>query len=754
MKYSDDLKPYNGPLKPEVTEAITDIKRYFKVDDLKVFEYGAMHIVVAVDFQVSLPSRGSVDDLIQATEPVLIQLSLYDYPEQAPMVRSDRKDFPKARLSHRYYTAPNKPASLCLVRDNLHEWFASVRLTDLLFVAEQWFYKAAIGKLNEDGDEFDPIMLEKYIGKHIYKYEKLKDVVENDRRLIPEYPMAALMSCQNRTEEVPSESIVYKTITHVPILMIQEIKDIFYKYYGQLNRADEKADPMFGMLVWSPDDDIESTYCTDLPTNYGELKTYFNMRGIAIDAMLKIMDTSGIRFKRGLPIIHAIKRPKKIIGYNGEYEFFNFALLFPEAGIKDLKDDSLVCFQKHIEPFGKELAAALSGEIRSVSSLFVGAGSLGSKMILHDARTGKLDIGVSDHDTMLQHNLVRHELFQDSVGKNKAVAIIEIIQALYALDTTRNFQAFDSRVNFLDDDVLAKYKSLIDTTASLRTLHHLTLRNLPTGMRYCRCEIADDGELGLLYKEGDDRNPRMDDLVKLTNFYATMNPDLERWRRNDARREVTNINIGLGCSSTTTVMPDDLISAHAASFSRILTNDSEQHYSNGKGLIYLNIHQDSKGLPQLSSRSYLVEPFEVITCLNGSGWSLRMISGTTDKLLKLCSVHAPTETGGVLVGVANYKTKVIHIFDIITEPQDSRGTCTGFHRGTKGLPEAINYIKAQTGEVIGYIGEWHTHPMDLKRLSGQDLQTVKSLKAINAQTPIPTCAVIVTPDQILPYVFE
>lgn len=59
-----------------------------------------------------------------------------------------------------------------------------------------------------------------------------------------------------------------------------------------------------------------------------------------------------------------------------------------------------------------------------------------------------------------------------------------------------------------------------------------------------------------------------------------------------------------------------------------------------------------------------------------------------------------------------------------------------------------------TGRVIGYVGEWHTHPMNLESLSGRDEETIKELREINRKTPIPTCAIIVTPKKILPFVFE
>ena len=57
-------------------------------------------------------------------------------------------------------------------------------------------------------------------------------------------------------------------------------------------------------------------------------------------------------------------------------------------------------------------------------------------------------------------------------------------------------------------------------------------------------------------------------------------------------------------------------------------------------------------------------------------------------------------------------------------------------------------------EVIGYIGECHTHPMNLETLSGTDLNTIELLKEINKKTPIPTCAIIITQTKILPFIYE
>lgn len=754
MLYSDNLKKYDGELCLEVSKAIQEVKLYFNQEDLEVYLWDEYNIVIAAKFEVSLPSRGSVGNLILSTEPILIKISLEKYPERAPRIMSDRKNFPKNRLPHLYYSPENEPAILCLVRDNLNHWFATVTITDFLFVGSQWFYKAAIGALLNDNNEFDPIRLEKNnSGKHIYKYDTFKDIVNGNQRFISDSSMALILSCLY--ESPVTNKYTFKSITAIPFLALDNIKELVKKAFRSIlsTDIDSKLLPLYSILVWDPSLAIENNYSTNLPTNYGELKTFLNIKGIDISKIILNLESINLELRRIVPIIHAVKRPKKIIGYDGDFEFFTYVIMLPEKGIKNLSDDDIVCMISHTEPFSSDLASVLSNEKRENKTLFIGAGSLGSKILMHDARIGKKTIGAVDNDNFEQHNLGRHALYSNKIGKNKAEAVIDEVKSFYELDSTNELKSYNNLISEIDDELIGAYNLLVDSTASQLVLQNLTLKKLKQNSVYSRCELVDDGEIGLLYVEGKERNPRMDDLVNYGCYLATKNSELEMWRRRDARRKPDTLNIGLGCNSITTVMPDDLVSFHASTFSQILASNPREKF-NGKGLLYLNISRKMNGLPKISNKYIMVEPFEIFECGNKSGWTMRLSSGLSDRLLKLCKDHGRHETGGVLVGVANYKTKVIHVFDIIKQTIDSNGSPVAFTRGIIGLPQQIDEIKSQTGEVIGYIGEWHTHPMNLEKLSQTDLDTIEKLKSINKKTPIPTCAVIITPSKILPFIYE
>jgi hypothetical protein len=576
-------------------------------------------------------------------------------------------------------------------------------------------------------------------------------IISNNRRLLNDYPMALVLSSLYDQEYTIDKT--FKSITDIPFVYIDNLKKVISKVYNVSSLEGNKFMPLYSILVWDEDQKEEEHYFTSLPTNFKELSDFFNLRGINIIAILSALKIAKIPIRVILPIIHAIKRPYKVIGYNGNYEFFTYLLVIPDNYPEGLVDETEIYISSHSEPFSSDMASVLSNEKRDMKTLYIGAGSLGSKMLMHDARIGKKCIGVVDNDNFQQHNLGRHSLYANKIGKNKSESMIEEVKAFYELDSTNGLKFYNKLISEVEDKEIEEYSLLVDSTANRQVLHYLISKELKENSIYSKCELVDNGEIGLLYVEGKDRNPRMDDLVNYTYYLGTKNSELEMWRFNDAKREPDTLNIGLGCNSITTVMPDDLISFHASTFSQILSLNPMEKF-NGKGLLYLNISRRTNGFPKISNEYILVEPFEIFECQNNSGWSLRLLSGLSNTLLKLCKQYGRHETGGVLVGVANYKTKVIHVFDIIEQPIDSDGTPVAFTRGIVGLPKQIDDIKLQTGEVIGYIGEWHTHPMNLEKLSVTDLKTIEKLKEINKKTPIPTCAIIVTQKKIIPFVYN
>src|SRR5436190_11467745 len=143
--YSSEFKQYTGTVNKSIQEAIEEIKVFFDLQNVNLLAYDEYSIAIPVVFKVSLPTRGAVGGIdIKENEPCYIRIFLDGYPYSAPFIYSDRKNFPRQFLGHLYVTrGDNQPGGFCLVRNDLGEWFADKRMTDLLFVAKDWLFKAA-----------------------------------------------------------------------------------------------------------------------------------------------------------------------------------------------------------------------------------------------------------------------------------------------------------------------------------------------------------------------------------------------------------------------------------------------------------------------------------------------------------------------------------------------------------------------------------------------------------------------------------
>jgi len=73
-----------------------------------------------------------------------------------------------------------------------------------------------------------------------------------------------------------------------------------------------------------------------------------------------------------------------------------------------------------------------------------------------------------------------------------------------------------------------------------------------------------DGLRSFLLIEGESRNPRIDDLFCLTNQYQLTEAPLKKLSVIEQNQIEDTIEIGAGCRSQITIMPDDIISFHAS----------------------------------------------------------------------------------------------------------------------------------------------------------------------------------------------
>ena len=761
MLYSEDLLIFDGEVPPSIKEAIIEIQECLNIEDIQILNLDEFNLAIPINIEINLPSKGTHKNIdIRSLEPILIVFNLKGYPTTSPRIKSNRKNFPSSKLSHLYAVKQNSPPTLCLVRENLDEWFANRRISDLISVGKQWFSKASNGLLSEDADEFEPVRLEGYRGYSIYSYIKLCNQVKDNNRHLVDYPFSYQLFTTKLGE---SYSPSFKRIN---LIITSQIFDKLYevvldknlKLFEKKENLDNLDFPLMGLLIWSNSEDKIYSYSTSLPKTYSELESFAEENLISVKEPVEqyIKDNAFLNYLTSfIPIIIAIKRPKKLIGFESDIEFLHFAINVGKESIKDgqITPETEVFFQSHREVISSGLAQKLSLSNNQDKTLFIGAGALGSKLLFNFARRGNFNLMAIDNDKFSPHNIVRHDLFMESSGKNKAEAVIGKIKAF--LDDNDSLQHNGISIFSLDKELLKGYNWLIDTSASLNVQNWLVNTKLNEIPNRAKTEIAYKGNLGFLYIEGEKQNPRIDDLVNYIYFLGIRNKVISEWLVEENKKKEGNdydiVDIGIGCNSPTVIMSNDSMSFHAAIFSKILNNEFDRKSIGNSG--FLNISYVSNDGFKIDSSSYLVPKLEVFQCQNNSGWEIRLVSSVLETLNREASRYRRNETGGVFIGICNYKTKTIHVFDTIIAPSDSKHHPVYFYRGIENLPEQVKQIKEITGGMIGYIGEWHTHPMGLNSLSGVDMAAVEKLKPLNDRYPIPTFISILSKEKYLPFVF-
>jgi proteasome lid subunit RPN8/RPN11 len=268
--------------------------------------------------------------------------------------------------------------------------------------------------------------------------------------------------------------------------------------------------------------------------------------------------------------------------------------------------------------------------------------------------------------------------------------------------------------------------------------------------------LSDQGRLGVLAVEGEHRNPRLDDLQVLLYARAAQEPVLAAWLGREATRaESPLISVGVGCNSETTVLADEDVSAHAAYFAQVLRSEAVQTGRSTGGQLFLSWLTTDQGFPALRTERLVVDPLLVLSAVNDPTWQVRLVPAVLETMQRELAQAAPRETGGVLLGRADYKTKTLHVTSLLLAPPDSQATAVCFFRGTQHLPQQVANLAATTGKQLGYIGEWHTHPRGPEAMSDTDHAAVRRFQAEFSRltTPLPVFLFIITPTAHLAFVF-
>lgn len=755
-KFSDSLPEYNDNIEnPALQDSFKSLERIVG-SKLKMLDWGNGRIAVPLDVEVDLPSLGNVESLdIRKTESIILVFDLINYPSASPMVFTDRLDFPKNNLAHLYVAANNRPPAFCYVRGNRDEWYANKRIEDLVVRISNWLRDAAAGELTDDGEQFDPLRLEGYSGTIIYDYDTILDIIINNKPF-PYFRMVAIALFEGAKESNKNTFKFVKLLTSENAL--DTIKEVNEERKKSKDDFSQKI-YQYGYIVWGEESSISNYYCVNLPKNWYKFIEFSEMYGIDHNELGNFVEEyPNINEPARYPVIVAIRRPKQLIGYSSSIEFINFCFKIDSDEVKDEKiiNKISIDFYSHNQPLTQSQAAQISNfQIKSnFRTIIFGCGALGSKIIMHMSRAGYTDLSLVDPDSLSPHNLVRHALYSEDEGANKALALTNKIKKMYPFQNVIALGIEDKQV--INEKVfIGMHDWVLDFTASpafftkLSTIESLTEKNVVSAM------ISDFGNLGILYKEGNNRNPRIDDLQAHLYGLSLRNANIREWLQREKLANSNNnitVRVGVGCNSETTILSDDKISSHAAYFSGVIKREMSNNSADGK-INLCRINDETSY--DIGTETINVSPVHIFEAINDTTWSIRVQDEVYKKILKEFSIGGESETGGVFIGYCNHKIKTIYVVDSILAPKDSEANSIHFMRGIDGLPEEIECAIKSSGGQIGYIGEWHTHPKGPNALSDQDMESVSKHKSEfeKLNPPLPVFLTIITPHGLFPFVY-
>lgn len=327
----------------------------------------------------------------------------------------------------------------------------------------------------------------------------------------------------------------------------------------------------------------------------------------------------------------------------------------------------------------------------------VGVGSLGSTMLNLWARAGWGEWSVIDKDHVKPHNLVRHIAFSQHVGELKCDVASELCGAATggaATVTAVQGDACDAGVLPVKDALTAG-TLVVDASATLEYPRQASFQEeLP---RHVTVFVTPAGNGSVLMIEDQARAIRLRTLE--AQYYRAV--IREAWGERHLEGNLGTYWSGASCRDISVAMPYSRISVHASTLAEQVMFRTQvdeacirvwEHDPNTGGVAVHDV------IPTTEQRL----DFGDLTAFYDDGLAAHL------KALRLGAL--PNETGGVLLGYHDFNVKAIVLVDALPAPSDSHASPGSFQRGTSGLVKAVQDASARTAGIVGYVGEWHSHP--------------------------------------------
>lgn len=383
----------------------------------------------------------------------------------------------------------------------------------------------------------------------------------------------------------------------------------------------------------------------------------------------------------------------------------------------------------------RSTAASLNGvsTIDDVRIVAIGAGALGSQALMNLARGGFGTWTIVDHDRLMPHNIARHMLTGHFVGWKKAEAMAFFANSI-AGDTAL-FTALSVDVltpGERNTDIVKAFQKaevILDMSTSIAVARKIA-RDVESDARRMSLFLTPSGRALVLLAEDKSRTMPLDALEMQYYRAVANNNKLEEHFQTTGNRS----RYGQSCRDITSTLPQNLVALHAAIGAKAIRNSIGNHHATAA------IWQE-EGCGKVDRIDIELAP---VIHHRTQSWTVITDEGLLQKLGMFRKARLPNETGGVLLGSFDLDRNILYIVDALPSPSDSEEWPTLYIRGRKGLGQAVNDLEKKTQGMLEYIGEWHSHPPNVRvAASGDDLKVFAWLTELMQADGLPGLMMIV-----------
>ena len=689
--------------------------RYFKLHKvLKNETEKYTKEIVIFDVEVEVPQYPINE--VKAVEPIAVEF----YPREMrrlPEVLALREDFPV--VPHLNLRDNELPRSICLFEEHYEE--IKLRWTPSFFLNQirEWLRLTARGELHRENQPLETML-----------FSSPNKLFINENILI-------------RLRDNPDLLLSLRTKWHDAVsnhFEFIEVQDALQSRKRTFIVAYHMCSPQIHGTIYQ------------YPRNIKDLSELLSQMGLdlvsLLGAFLKEKYTSGDEvFKQFFgksELILFIHIPKKRES-SSEIEAFESWLFWIQSSIAELGKElgfwgihegeiGIYCSESKIEEippielslitpiseFSLNLARVYSGQGETFvgKGLIVGVGALGSQVFINLIRKG---FGKSwtlvDHDYLFPHNLARHALFANSVGKPKVEDLSQIACSIVqdgTFSTPLHMNVLSPKKEESEklEPHLAESDLILDFSTSI-AVERLLASDLSSPARRISAFLNPKGTDLVLLVEDFSRTATLDILEM--QYYRALYSHTTLNKHLDFPNE--SIRYGVSCRDISSVLCQDFVGLYAAIASSAIAEAVK-----GLGANILIWTSQNTTMEEIHRNIIPVQPTQSYT---KDGWTIVYDKSLVTSLQEYRLQKLPNETGGVLIGNIDLLRKKIYVVDGLPAPKDSIERPYYFVRGCQNLRRQVERISQITAGHLTYVGEWHSHPFGASvQPSGDDINVL------------------------------